>query len=159
MFPFERFMGVLKKYVHQRARPEGSIVEGYGTEEVIEFCVEFIPELDPIGVPVSRHEGKLSGKGTLGKKTYIGTGDDSFNKAHYMVLQNSSVVEPYVAKHKDFLRSQFPEKIEAWFMCSTWTLLVIGYEKNVRVMTRLIRNCICWICNHHGTSSCTKGTR
>jgi hypothetical protein len=116
MFPFERFMGVLKKYVHQRARPEGSIAEGYGTEEVIEFCVEFIPELDPIGVPESRHEGRLSGKGTLGKKTYIGTGDDSFNKAHYTVLQNSSVVEPYVTKHKDFLRSQFPEKNEGWLM-------------------------------------------
>ena len=25
MFPFERFMGVLKKYVRNRARPEGSI--------------------------------------------------------------------------------------------------------------------------------------
>jgi hypothetical protein len=116
MFPFERFMGVLKKYVHQRARPEGSIAEGYGTEEVIEFCVEFIPELDPIGVPESRHEGRLSGKGTIGKKTYIGTGDDYFNKAHYTVLQNSSVVEPYVWKHKDFRRSQFPEKNETWLM-------------------------------------------
>jgi hypothetical protein len=28
MFPFERFMGVLKKYVHNRARPEGSISKG-----------------------------------------------------------------------------------------------------------------------------------
>ena len=71
-------MGVLKKYVHQHARPEGSIAEGYGTEEVIEFCVEFIPDLDLIGVPESRHERRLSGKGTLGKKTYIGTEDDSF---------------------------------------------------------------------------------
>jgi hypothetical protein len=25
MFPLERFMDVLKKYVHNRARPEGSI--------------------------------------------------------------------------------------------------------------------------------------
>ena len=41
MFPFERFMGVLKKYVHNRARPEGSIAKGYGTEEVIEFYVDF----------------------------------------------------------------------------------------------------------------------
>jgi hypothetical protein len=32
MHPFERFMGVLKKYVHNRARPEGSISKGYGTE-------------------------------------------------------------------------------------------------------------------------------
>src|SRR4051794_17752508 len=45
IFPFERFMGVLKKYVHNRARPEGSISKGYGTEEVIEFCVDFIPDL------------------------------------------------------------------------------------------------------------------
>jgi hypothetical protein len=26
MFPFEGFMGVLKKYVHNRARPEGSVI-------------------------------------------------------------------------------------------------------------------------------------
>ena len=59
MFPFERFMGVLKKYVHNRARPEGSITKGYGIDEVIEFCVDFIPDLDPIGLPQSRHEGRL----------------------------------------------------------------------------------------------------
>jgi hypothetical protein len=68
MFPFERFMGVLKKYVHNRARLEGSISKGYGTEEVIEFYVDFIPDLKSIGVPESRHEGRLSGKGMLGKK-------------------------------------------------------------------------------------------
>ena len=85
MFPFERFMEVLKKYVHNRARPKGSIAKGYGTE-VIEFCVDFISDLDPIGVPESRHEGRLSGKGTLRKKPYIGTQDNYFNKAHYTVL-------------------------------------------------------------------------
>ena len=53
MFPFERFMGILKKYVHNRARLEGRIAKGYGIEEVIEFCVDFIPNLDPIGVPKS----------------------------------------------------------------------------------------------------------
>ena len=48
MFPFERFMGVLKKYVRNRARPEGSISKGYGTEVVSEFCVVFVPDLEPI---------------------------------------------------------------------------------------------------------------
>ena len=57
IFPFERFMGVLKKYVHNRARPEGSITKGYRTEEVIEFCVDLIPDINLIGVPESRHEG------------------------------------------------------------------------------------------------------
>ena len=63
MFPFERFMGVLKKYVNNSARPEGSIAKDYRTEKVIEFRVDFIPNIDPIGVPESRHEGRLSGKG------------------------------------------------------------------------------------------------
>ena len=107
IFPFERFMGVLKKYVHNHARPEGSITKGYGIEEVIEFCVDFIPDLDPIGVPELRHEGRLSGKGTLGKKTYIGMQDNYFNKAHYTVLQNSSLVDPYIETHKELLRSEF----------------------------------------------------
>jgi hypothetical protein len=41
-------------------------------------------------------------------------GDDYLNKVHYTVLQNSSMVEPYVKVHKEFLRSQFPRKNEAW---------------------------------------------
>jgi hypothetical protein len=53
MWPFERFMSVLKKYVLNRARPEGSITKGYVTEEVIEFCVDFVISIDSIGVPVS----------------------------------------------------------------------------------------------------------
>jgi hypothetical protein len=59
MFPFERFMGVLKKYVRNCARPEGSISMGWQTEEVIGFCVDFIPDLKPIGLPQLRYEGKL----------------------------------------------------------------------------------------------------
>jgi hypothetical protein len=61
-------MGVLKKYVHNRAWPEGRIAKGYRIEEVTEFYVDFIPDLNSIGVPESQHEGRLSGKGILGKK-------------------------------------------------------------------------------------------
>ena len=53
MFPFERLMSGLKKYVRNRAHPEGSIAKGYVTEEAIEFCVDYVDELCPIGVPVS----------------------------------------------------------------------------------------------------------
>nr|GFB04706.1 hypothetical protein [Tanacetum cinerariifolium] len=37
MYPFERYMGILKGYVRNRSRPEGCIIEGYATEEAIEF--------------------------------------------------------------------------------------------------------------------------
>jgi hypothetical protein len=86
MFPFERFMGVLKKYVHNRARPEGSISKGYRTEEVIEFYADFIPDIKSIGVLESRHERRLSGKGTLGKKSMYCMDEISFTQAHYTIL-------------------------------------------------------------------------
>src|SRR3954470_21285036 len=114
MFPFERFMGVLKKYVRNRARPEGSIVKGYGNEEVIEFCVDFVPDLKPIGLPRSRHEGRLSGKGTIGRKSTICMDGHSLTEAHHTVLTNSSLVAPYFEKHKNILRSDNPGKPESW---------------------------------------------
>ena len=107
-------MGVLKKCVRNRVRPEGSIASAYRTEEVIDFCVDFIDNLKPIGVPESRYEGRQTRKGTLGKKSYVCTDDFSFKKAHYTVLQQSSLVDPYIEEHKKILLSKFPKKSEAW---------------------------------------------
>ena len=45
MLPFDRYMAVLKKYVRKHSSPEGCIAKGYGTDEVIEFYVDFINEL------------------------------------------------------------------------------------------------------------------
>jgi hypothetical protein len=35
MFPYEWYLAVLKSYVWNCAHPEGSIMEGYTTEEVV----------------------------------------------------------------------------------------------------------------------------
>ncbi|XP_037428486.1 uncharacterized protein LOC119294418, partial [Triticum dicoccoides] len=105
MFPFERFMGVLNKYVHNRARPEGSISKGHQNEEVIEFCIDFIPDLKPIGIPEWRHKGRLDGKGTLGGEQIIRMDGHSLTEAHYTALQNSALVAPYMDEHKNLLRS------------------------------------------------------
>ena len=114
MFPFERYMGVLKKYVHNRARPEGSISKGYGTEEVIEFCVNFVPDLRPIGPPQSRYEGRQSGKGTLVRKSIICRDGHSYTEEHYTVLQNYNLAAPYIEEHKKILRSNNPGKHDSW---------------------------------------------
>nr|AAL77145.1 Putative TNP-like transposable element [Oryza sativa Japonica Group]AAP52250.1 transposon protein, putative, CACTA, En/Spm sub-class [Oryza sativa Japonica Group] len=114
MFPFERYMGVLKKYVRNRARPEASIAKGYGTKEVIEFCVEFIEDLRPIGVPESRHEGRLRGKGTLGRKAIMTVDNNLFRKAHFTVLQHSSLVAPYIEEHLALVRARNIGKSDAW---------------------------------------------
>ncbi|KAJ9541221.1 hypothetical protein OSB04_027727 [Centaurea solstitialis] len=38
MYPFERYMKKIKNYVRNKARPEGSIAEGYVAEEALTFC-------------------------------------------------------------------------------------------------------------------------
>ena len=114
MWPFERFMSILKKYVLNRACPEGSIAKGYGTEEVIEFCVDFVDTIDSIGLPVSRHEGRLQGKGTIGRKSSLSNNTDLFHKAHLTVLQQSSLVTPYRMEHEQIIASQNPTKSPVW---------------------------------------------
>jgi hypothetical protein len=122
MWPFERFILVLQKYVLNHARPEGSIAKGYVTEEVIEFCVDFIDSIDLIGVLVSRHEGMLLGKGTIRRKACFSNDTDLFNKAHLTVLQQSTLVTPYIEEHKHIISSQNPTKTEAWLHTITWKI-------------------------------------
>jgi hypothetical protein len=113
MFPFERFMVVLKKYVRNHSCPKGCMAKGYGTEEVIEFYVDFIHDLSLIGVPMSRHEGRLKGKRTLGKKSNMNIHDNEIRKANFTVLHNSSLVAPYMEEHMNIVWSENPSKFEA----------------------------------------------
>jgi hypothetical protein len=64
MYLYERHMVVMKGYVRNRAHPKSSMIEGYTTEKVIRCYPYYIKDGKSIGVPVSRHHGRLSGKGT-----------------------------------------------------------------------------------------------
>ncbi|XP_057451940.1 uncharacterized protein LOC130743729 [Lotus japonicus] len=46
MYPIERFLRVLKSYVRNKARPEGSIAEGYVSEECMTFCARYLTDMD-----------------------------------------------------------------------------------------------------------------
>jgi hypothetical protein len=56
-------MTILKKFVHNQSRLKGCMVQGWATEEVIEFAVDYV-DIQEIGKPISHHEGRLSRKGT-----------------------------------------------------------------------------------------------
>ena len=86
MYAFERYMGILKGYVRNHAHPEDSMIESYSTEEVIECCIDYIKDSNPIGVPVSRHEGRLSGRGTKGKKRFIDHDYKAVEEEHFTIL-------------------------------------------------------------------------
>ena len=68
---------------------------------------------NPIGVSRSWYEGRLAGVGTLGKKS-ITPGQDSFNKAHFIELQQTDIVTPFVNEHLRHLREDNPNRNEAW---------------------------------------------
>ncbi|XP_019156907.1 PREDICTED: uncharacterized protein LOC109153494 [Ipomoea nil] len=109
MYPFERYMGILKGYLRNRYRPEGSIIEGYGSEEAVEFCTDYLANVESIGNPKPIHEGRLSGKGTIGFKHFVPP-TNLRDKAHHLVLEHLTEVHPYLEQHMSMIRQQNPSK-------------------------------------------------
>jgi len=46
MYPIERYLCTLKGYVRNRVHPEGTIVEGYISEECMTFCSWYFDDMD-----------------------------------------------------------------------------------------------------------------
>jgi hypothetical protein len=103
----------LKSLVRNRAFPEGSMVQGYCTEEAIEWALNYANPSNPVGVPKSRHEGRLTGTGTIGKKAII-PDRDLFHRAHFHVLQQKDIVSEYFDEHKELLLRDNPGHSESW---------------------------------------------
>jgi hypothetical protein len=68
MYVYKRFNGIRKTIVRNRACPKSSMVQGYYREEGMEWALNYADPSNPIGVFKSHHEGRLTGKGTIGKK-------------------------------------------------------------------------------------------
>jgi hypothetical protein len=92
MFSYEWYLAVLKSYVHNRAHPEGSIMEGYTTEEVVECCADYVKDGKRIGLPIPLHEGRLRGRGRMGQKSFVDKDYNSVSEAHLSVLHSSRLL-------------------------------------------------------------------
>ncbi|KAF5472304.1 hypothetical protein F2P56_009033 [Juglans regia] len=46
MYPFERYLGKFKRYVRNKARPEGSIAEAYIHLECLTFCSMYLHDIE-----------------------------------------------------------------------------------------------------------------
>jgi hypothetical protein len=86
MFSYERYLVVLKSYMRNRAHPEGSVMEGYTTEEVVECCTDYVKDEKTIGLPIPLHEGRLRGRGRMSQKSFIDRDYNSVSEAHFSVL-------------------------------------------------------------------------
>jgi hypothetical protein len=89
------------------------MVQGYCTEEAVEWALNYVDPSNPIGVPKSHREGRLTGKGTIGKKA-ITLDQHLFCCAHFHVLQQMSIVSKYLDVHKEVLLRDNPGCNESW---------------------------------------------
>ncbi|KAK1653400.1 hypothetical protein QYE76_071205 [Lolium multiflorum] len=111
MMALERMNGFIKGYVRNRAHPDGSIVQGFLTEECISFCKNYLNEDDPrpVGLPANKHLGRFEGVGhNAGRREIDADQDDrrtDFNRAHLVALQHMNEVEPWVDQHINMIKS------------------------------------------------------
>jgi hypothetical protein len=116
MFLYERYLAVLKSYVWNRAHLEGSIMEGYTIEEVVECCAYYIKDGKRIGLPIPLHEGRLRGRGRMGQKSFVDRAYNSVSDAHFSVLQQLEIAVPYIEEHLSELHRGNNGRTEAWIM-------------------------------------------
>jgi hypothetical protein len=119
MFPYERYLAVLKSYVQNRAHPEGSIMECYTTEEVVECCTYYVKDEKRISLPIPLHEGRLRGRGRMGQKSFIDRDYNSVSEAHFSVLQQLEIAASYIEEHLFELHRDNNGRTEAWTRKST----------------------------------------
>lgn len=103
MYPFERYMKIFKAFVKNRYRPDASIVQRYVAEESIEFATAYLGDIETVGIPTKRHQGRMDGHGLRHGKFFNPSADD-LSTAHFYVLRNLDVVQPYIELHMNELR-------------------------------------------------------
>jgi hypothetical protein len=116
MMPFERLNGVIKGFVRNRSRPDGSISKGFLTYECVSFCQNYLcteedDTDDPVGLPKRMHLGRLAGYGHHEGFCALHVGAKgrcpNFVRAHLVTLQHIELVDPRVEEHKSFVEQKF----------------------------------------------------
>ncbi|GJS78736.1 zinc finger, PHD-type containing protein [Tanacetum coccineum] len=116
MFPFERFMKKLKGYVRNKAKPEGSIAEGYVAEEALTFSSHYFRDVttkfnrpdrnvDP-PPPTCQFQVFRSLCKSIGLRSVIRFDAQELKKVIWYVLHNSPEIDTYRSQFK----SKFPNK-------------------------------------------------
>jgi hypothetical protein len=113
MYAYVRFDSILKLFIRNQSYPKGSMIQEYCTEKAFEWTLNYTESINPIGVPKSHHEGRLIGKGTIGKKA-ITSNPNLFHKTHFHVLQQMSIVSEYLDGHKEVSLRFNPKHNESW---------------------------------------------
>ena len=93
---FIRYLSTLKKYVRNRAHPEGSIEKGYLMEECMNFCSRYMSGVETKETRQPRnYEGEDNPSRAFGKKVQRVMDRITVAQVHKYILANSEVVAPF----------------------------------------------------------------
>ncbi|XP_013607989.1 PREDICTED: uncharacterized protein LOC106314704 [Brassica oleracea var. oleracea] len=108
MYPFERYMKVLKDFVRNTARPEGCIDESYLAEECIRFCSEFLKKTTNVEDKIERNMEYENNSILEGRPISIGTSitltEMEKKIAHLAIIQNLALVPLDSKEHEETLK-------------------------------------------------------
>nr|XP_025880314.1 uncharacterized protein LOC107280544 [Oryza sativa Japonica Group] len=122
MYPIERRLYTLKRYVRNGARPEGSIAEAYIADECLTFCSKYMDDVETRFNREARNVG-FSNEEAYGADVF-GHGvrftsaaelvydDGGLDQMVWYVLNNCSQVEEYIKMFRDELEREEVSNIE-----------------------------------------------
>ncbi|CAL8121367.1 unnamed protein product [Prunus armeniaca] len=93
MYPIEKLLRELKKSVHNKARPEGSIIEAWVQYELLTFC------------------GIARPFGDFGRGESFSRND--MEVAHWFVLNNCDEIMAYLDEHEEMMKREHPSHLVA----------------------------------------------
>ncbi|XP_042971135.1 uncharacterized protein LOC122303420 [Carya illinoinensis] len=123
MYPFERYLGKFKRYVKNKARPEGSIAEAYIHIECLTFCSLYLQDVE---TKFTRMDRNIDGESenidgikifnqkvrTIGTATTWQLSDKLLTEATWYVLNNCTEIGPYLEEHYEKCKVHNPNSID-----------------------------------------------
>lgn len=109
MFWVERYMGVLKGFVHQRARPEGSMAEGWLHHECMYYLSKYLQRLDDEApcAWTADQSSTLTEEVISGKGAPLRLSIEERESLSTFVLYNSECMQKWIDKHdKEWLQKR-----------------------------------------------------
>nr|GEZ67456.1 hypothetical protein [Tanacetum cinerariifolium] len=126
MYPFERYMKMLKNYVRNKAKTEDSIAEGYVAEEALTFSSHYFWDVTTkfnhpyrnvdCLPPTCQLQVFKSLCKSIGLWSVIRIDHQELKKVIWYVLHNSPEIDTYRSKFKiEFPNKDMKEEIPGWF--------------------------------------------
>ncbi|CAN1121606.1 hypothetical protein LINPERHAP2_LOCUS866 [Linum perenne] len=110
MYPIERFLSILKGFVRNKARPEGSIAEAYVVDECLTFCSMYLDGIETqfnapernLDIEIDGNLSVFSSKvRPLGLAKYVTLSFEDLDMIHWYVISNCEEVQLYLQEHLD----------------------------------------------------------